>query len=308
MTRVHEAAPHPELERWRENVGEPVALDLAPPLAEPVEQLHVVCWNLAIGAARLDELLARLRAEAGDVPLLILAQEAFRADASVPPRVAGRFHGGRIRPGTRTDIVEFAADHGLSLRYTPSMRNGADRSDRGNAILATVALRGAHTVCLPHVRQRRVAVGAELDEVPGVGFISAHLDTGGGLRNRERASLRFGSGRAAQAAGLARELLSRADGDVLLGADLNAPFGERDPAFRALVRAGFSPARRRGAWGHTFHRPLRLPLDHVLHRSSGGPIREVEVSRIDEHPMDRGARVYGSDHHPLFARVVLDVG
>jgi hypothetical protein len=29
------------------------------------------------------------------------------------------------------------------------------------------------------------------------------------------------------------------------------------------------------------------------------------VHRLDEHPRDRGARVFGSDHHPLLARIDL---
>jgi hypothetical protein len=29
------------------------------------------------------------------------------------------------------------------------------------------------------------------------------------------------------------------------------------------------------------------------------------VQRLDEHPQDRGPRVFGSDHHPLVARLDL---
>jgi len=31
----------------------------------------------------------------------------------------------------------------------------------------------------------------------------------------------------------------------------------------------------------------------------------ARVVRLDEHPLDRGATVFGSDHHPLLARIVF---
>ncbi len=304
---------HPDLDRWRENVGDPLALDLAPPLATPPREVDVLCWNLAIGRARLGEVVELWRSgewSASDSdperPLVVLAQEAFRADDSVPARLASRFHGGASARAGAGDLVELARQHGLSLRYAPSMRNGADRSDRGNAVLATAALQGAHAFSLPHVRQRRVAVAAELTELQGMTFVSAHLDTWGALRTvRRRPVWALGSGRAAQAAELGRRILTSEGEGVIVGGDLNTPLGRRDPAVRALVRAGFTPARPVGQWRHTFHGPVRFLLDHVLFRSSGDRIREVEVRRLDESAGDRGRRVFGSDHHPLLARVVL---
>src|SRR5690606_34907177 len=107
-----------------------------------------------------------------------------------------------------------------------------------------------------------------------------------------------------QAAELAYRLVDpEHDACVVLGADLNSPLGMRDPVVRALLDGGLHAARRIGTWRHTYHARIRLPLDYVLYRSPTGRIREVSVTRIDEAPDDRSARVFGSDHHPLFARV-----
>jgi endonuclease/exonuclease/phosphatase family metal-dependent hydrolase len=298
---------HPELAIWRANVGAPVALDLAPPAPAGITGVDVLCWNLAVGGARLGELLHMLGdgAFAGRDPahpLVILAQEAFRADDSVPHGIEDRFHGGALHPAEPRDIVELARAHGLSLRYAPSMRNGAHRSDRGNAILSTVALGTSHAFLLPYVRQRRVAVVAELAAFPDVALASVHLDVGG-QTDRRRVG-RFGGGRMTQADAVATRLAHPDDDHCLIiGADLNAPLGMRDPAVRTLVTAGLHPATRVGRWRHTFHGPLRLPLDHILFRSPTRRIRAVRVVRLDEHAGDRSKRVFGSDHHPLLARV-----
>lgn len=310
-------ADHPELAHWRANVGASVALDLAPRVPGPILGVDVLCWNLWIGRGRLAELLGRLRdGEFGGAgsdparPLVILAQEVYRADETVPASAASGFHGGGVGGADRLDIVHFAREQGLSLRYSPSMRNGAARSDRGNAILSTAALDRAHAFALPYVRQHRVAVAAELVGLPGLAFVSAHLDTRGAPRSGPR-SLRFGSGRAAQAAELARRLVAAdGPGGVVVGADLNTPLGVRDPAVRRLVQAGFTPGSRAGRWEHTFHGPggVRFHLDHLLYFSADGALASLEVARLDEHPRDAGPRIFGSDHHPLLARVVLRGG
>jgi endonuclease/exonuclease/phosphatase family metal-dependent hydrolase len=301
---------YPGLLGWRRNVGDTVLLDLAGPLPRVPAGVHFLCWNLAIGLARLDELLARLRAEvhpgigqSADLPLVIAAQEAYRADPSVPPLAVGPFHGGNVPAARRADIVEFARRHGMSLRYAPSMRNGRARSDRGNALLATCAIGATYAFSLPLLRQRRVAVAAELEGLPGLAFASAHLE------NRTRLGLRsvlgFGTSRAVQAEALGRRIIAREGGEVLLGADLNTARGTRDAAYGSLLRAGFRPAERVGQWSHTYHGLLRLPLDHVLVHGDGSRIRSVRVRRIDEHPRDRGRSILGSDHHPLLAEVEL---
>lgn len=296
---------HPALARWERNAGAVVSLRRAP-AAGAVRAVDVLSWNLAIGAARLQEVVDLLRdgrwgepTGVPERPLVVLAQEVFRADSSIPERGEARFHGGRLRGAERADIVHFAERNGWDLRYAPSMRNGAERSDRGNAVLASASLGPLRAWTLPLARQRRVAVSAELQGLPGVLWASAHLDTRGRLRAASRES-----GRVAQAASLARQLAATGS-DVVLGADLNTPLGRRDAAFRALAAAGFVAALRTGCWRHTFHGPILLPLDHLLSRSPSGRIRGVEVVRLDEHPRDRGVRVWGSDHHPLLARVSL---
>lgn len=312
------AGLHSDLDHWRANVGAPVALDAAALAPQRLDCVDVLCWNVAIGLGRLGDLLHRLRSgafasatpagsRAGDarVPLVILLQEAFRSDDSVPGATGSRHHGG-LHPGAvaRLDVVDFAREHGLSLRYSPSMRNGTHASDRGNAVLADVRLEDAHAFLLPYVRQRRVAVTARLAGHPGITFASAHLDTHG--QPRAPGGRRIGGGRTVQAAALATALAD-VPGSLILGADLNTYMGMSDPAIRALVGAGMHPARRVGNWRHTFHTPLRLLLDHVMYRTDGR-IRAAEVVRLDEAPGDRSRGVFGSDHHPLLARFELDTG
>jgi endonuclease/exonuclease/phosphatase family metal-dependent hydrolase len=296
---------HPELAIWRANVGAPVVLDLAPPLEGPVRSFDLLSWNLAIGDARLGDVLARLRRRGlgtSNRPLVVLAQEAYREDDTVPRRPGSRHHGGKAGGAGRADIARIAHSEGLSLRYAPSMRNGAHASDRGNAVLASAAIGATHAFLLPYVRQRRVVITAELKGLEGLWLTSAHLDTGGQLRDRSRVG-RFGAGRVAQIDALA-ERVRTLGGDVIIGADLNTPLGRRDPAVSALVRAGYHPAIREHQWRHTFHGPLRLLLDHTFWRSDNR-IESVHVERIDETAADRGARVFGSDHHPLLAHVTL---
>lgn len=301
---------HPDLEYWHGNIGQPIALDLAPPAAPEISGFDVLCWNIAIGRAHLDELLSRLRTgafgdigERADRPLVLLLQEVYRSDPSVPEFPRGRFHGGHVPVGIRRDIVDFANEHNLSLRYAPSMRNGKHRSDRGNAVLANVAIRSARMFVLPYIRQRRVVVKAELENIPDITFISAHLDTGGQLPDQPM--LRFGSGRSAQARELTRRLHDMPETqNFVLGADLNSPFGHRDPAIRSLMDAGLRLADGAHTLRHTFHGPVRMLLDHVMVRSSGR-ITAASVVRLDELPGDRASRIFGSDHHPLLARLDL---
>jgi endonuclease/exonuclease/phosphatase family metal-dependent hydrolase len=302
---------HPELDHWRANVGEPVAVDFAPSAPAELAGVDVLCWNVAIGLGRLADVVGALHAGAwGGAgteparPLVILVQEAYRSDTSVPDASATPHHGGLApQRGQRADIGDLARELGLSVRYSPSMRNGSHPSDRGNAILSTARLQHARALLLPYVRQRRVAVAANLAGHPGLTFVSAHLDTHGRPR-REPGSSRFGAGRVVQAQALAA-VLANMPGSVVLGADLNTMLGMSDPVIRALVAAGLHPARRIGAWRHTFHTPLRLLLDHVLYRSPDHSVLHAEVVRLDEAPRDRSRGVFGSDHHPLLARIEL---
>ena len=302
------AGDHPALRHWHGNVGEAVALDLAGPLVRNVTVIDVLCWNLAIGRARLVEVVEKLRAGEfdGEIrgphrPLVILAQEAYRSDSSVPERLLSRHHGGHAPPkkrrDKRQDIVELAHTLGMSLRYAPSMRNGPHRSDRGNAVLSSVAIAHARAFPLAHVRQRRVVVSVELEGLPWLTLISAHLDTRGRTEGR--------SGRYVQATRLGRHLLDEwgTDQTLILGADFNAYLGQREPMFRELSRAGLQRLAHEGASRHTFHAPgLRMSLDHFLVRASER-ITTIRVLRLDETRDDRQRYIFGSDHHPLLARI-----
>ena len=129
--RDHSA--HPELALWHGNIGQSVALDLAPPAAPAIRGLDILSWNLAIGRAYLDELIARLRTEAfgavgtqPDRPFVMLLQEAYREDPSVPEQVSNRFHGGHV------PVLGFGAGAtppnmvlGTTLAATASLVGGA---------------------------------------------------------------------------------------------------------------------------------------------------------------------------------------
>ena len=311
------AAAPPEPLHRHGNIGEPVALDLAAPLADAPAVVDVLSWNVAIGRGRLPEVIEKLRAGAFDGetrpdarPLIVLAQEAYRSDATVPARLKSVHHGGKPPRSQRHDVVDCARALNFSVRYAPSMRNGPHNSDRGNAVLSSVDIAHAHAFPLPHVRQRRVAVAAELSALPWLTFVSAHLDTRGRLRD-SRMQARYATGRSAQAAGLVKRLVHEAGAaqTIVIGADLNTYFATREPLLRELVTAGFVRVPHHPLRSHTFHAPpLRMLLDHIFMRTLPGRIAEVHVRRLAEHARDRGRTVFGSDHHPLLLTLVLAPG
>jgi endonuclease/exonuclease/phosphatase family metal-dependent hydrolase len=291
-------------------VGDAVALDLVPPAeaerAASLTSFVVVSWNVWVGRGRLLELVERLAAGEWDmpagVPVVLLVQEALRRDNSVPERSNGfapRELFTRVRP--RQDIAEVTRRLGWNLRYIPSMRNGAERSDRGNAILTPLPLGPATAIELPLVWQRRVAVGAAVT-IAGrpIRLLSAHLDPRGPAGYKWLGA----AGRGLQTAHLLADV---EDPTVILGADLNLGRGRAERAWRLLAEGGFESGvpPEPLAWRHTYHALPRLVLDYVLFRNQARAIRSARVRRVDENPKDRGPDVFGSDHHPLLARIDL---
>jgi endonuclease/exonuclease/phosphatase family metal-dependent hydrolase len=297
---------HDRLEAWRANVGPPVSLDAARPGGVPAaDRVAVLNWNLWIGRGQLPDVIAEARRRSR-APLIVLLQEAFRSGDTVPARPAGRAArratgGFPPRAHPRADIVETAERLGLNLRYVASMRNGTYLSDRGNAILSDLPIADARAFELPLVLQRRVALVATIRLASGpLQVVSAHLDP----RGPPGGEWLGGAGRARQTSYLLEHL---PPGPLVLGADLNLSRGRRERSWRLLVEAGFTtgvpPAHPR--WRHTFHALPRLVLDYLLVRDADARLAQVQVERLDEHPQDRGATVFGSDHHPLLAELAL---
>jgi endonuclease/exonuclease/phosphatase family metal-dependent hydrolase len=294
----------PRLAGWRSAVGVPLAEDAAAPDgSEPPGLLLILAWNVWIGRGKLDQLIPQIRRE-HPLHLVVLAQEAFRRDETIP-RDATAYAASDFsqRAWPEHDIATVARDLGLHLRYAPSMRNGAHRSDRGNAILSTLPLDDTVAWELPFSYQRRVALAAtvRLPDGRGLRVCTAHLDPRGGSARDLLGVL----GRGAQAQAVLERLDEAGDLPVLLGADLNLARGRRERAFRVFADAGFRHGvpERSPEWPHTYHRMPRLLLDWVLVRDPAGSIGGLDIERVDEEPLDRGPYVYGSDHHPLLARL-----
>jgi endonuclease/exonuclease/phosphatase family metal-dependent hydrolase len=220
------------LQAWCDGVGPPVSVTAAPPPPDDERPLLLVSWNMAVGAGRLDQLLAYVRRDHQrdrSTHLVLLLQEAFRA-GDLPATCAGHVRRARrlgARRSDRRDILATARSLGLNAIYVPSMRNGRDcgaapLEDRGNAILSTLPLDDLTAIELPPARQRRVAVAATIrHHGRRITVVSAHFDA----LSRHR--------RQAQALRLARELLA-GEGPAVIGGDFNA--GPADRGLGDLAR------------------------------------------------------------------------
>jgi hypothetical protein len=297
------------LDRWCAAVGGPLLTgpETPPASAAVVDGLGVVVWNVHVGSAALERLVAELRA--GELSagrpvehFVLLLQEAVRVGSSIPGAVPpgalfARAVAAPVDPSRSIEAV--AARAGLFGFYAPSMRNGAGYpEDRGNAILSTLELSDPVAIELPYERQRRVAVSASVSiplrngKAARLRLVSAHLDNASsGIRFWRS----FGAGRARQARALLEFL--RDDEAVALGGDLNTWFGESREEAVGLLRARLTlPARLPTAV--TYSPPFGLPerqVDYLLLRLPDGWQARYRVA-----PERRE-----SDHAPLVGWVEL---
>jgi len=253
---------------------------------------------MALGAGDLRGLVDDLRRTRGDVPLVLLLQEVYRAGPEVPApdrlriRFASKLGGDRVRQ----EVESLAETLDLNLYYVPSMRNGGpgdSDEDRGNAILSSLPLEELAAIELPFERQRRVALAATITGKTSKGrpwqlrVVSAHLDN---LAGPGRAWIVGGEyARLRQARALVEHV--GPDDAVILGGDFNTWFGFQELTYSALARV--FPDTRVEDRRATFAGLLRL--DHLFFRLPDG--WTAAFRRAD-------AR-YGSDHYPLVGTVTF---
>lgn len=294
------------LAHWCATVGPSVYMTAAAPQAPlPASpgELAIVSWNVHVGGGDLLEFIAALRSGAftsGErvQHFVLLLQETFRSGHDIPPLLASRVDvPPRIAPGDaarRLNVLAVARETDLYVFYVPSMRNGDGSGrlaeDRGNAILSTVPLSALTAIELPYARQRRVAAAATISGISPDGHpwqlrvVSAHLDATAGVRSLWLFSSEL---RERQVAHLLEALND--DLPIVMGADLNTwAGGPREPAVVALQRA--FPASE-VTNDPTFR--FGLILDYVFTRLPA-------TWRSEATPLDTR---FGSDHHPLLARI-----
>lgn len=284
------------LARWRASVGPPLVRASSTVAPSSADEITVVSWNTALGAGDVVEFVTQLQRERKDRPLVLLLQEVYRRGDSVPRTFARNALfasrlGGALAGGVATDIDSIAAELGMTAYYVPSMRNGGGKfdEDRGNAILANVAIANLEAIELPFERQRRVAVAATVEGRTTTGLpwrlrvVSTHLDN----TVPRRAWIASEYGRARQARGLVSWL--KGDTPTVLGGDFNTWFGFSDQAF-VETKLAFpqTPTDDRRA---TFLGLLRL--DHLFYRLPAG--WRARAARAEDR--------YGSDHAPLIGTI-----
>ena len=298
------------LHRWCETVG-PVVFHPVPGahIAGPIDRLAIVTWNLHVGAADVEALLARLKSGAytDGLPVehfVLLLQEAYRRDESIPVRLArGLPVPDRIAEEAHRgpDVDHFWRDDALAVLYAPSMRNGlvdVRREDRGNAIVSTIPLARPALIELPLEHQRRVAVVTTVGGETRAGAAwrlrieNVHLDTALALTRGGHFAARRRQTEALIAALQATALEDDVRPTTIVGGDFNT-WGWREPAVDMLART-FPDAR--GTVGDPTwigRLGVHATLDHLF---ASGAAR-VEVRRLPSR--------FGSDHYPLLAVVTF---
>jgi endonuclease/exonuclease/phosphatase family metal-dependent hydrolase len=303
---------------WRKAVGPPLVLETQEPGqdAKALDSLIVVSWNTHVGGADLNAFIQDLRSgklTSGEPiqDFVLLLQEAFRAGPPVPVTILSDVPTGsylRFTPpsGERIDVVKTARQHGLSLFYVPLMRNGRPEEshipeDRGNAVLSTIPLSSFTVVELPHVRQRRLAIGAILSGETTAGLpwtirvVSVHLE------NRAKwseAFHSFGSARLRQVKALVEAYATVTP--TIVGGDFNTWSDEWDEsAIRYMEQFFDRPATSSdfGTVKRTFLFPERM-VDYLFFRAPEGWTGTYQ--RVDD--------MYGSDHYPLLGRIQIGQG
>jgi endonuclease/exonuclease/phosphatase family metal-dependent hydrolase len=287
------------LDRWCAAVGPAVVEPFALPPDRFPSSVTVVTWNTHAGAGDIGALIGELRRGAlTGTPVddfVILLQEAVRRGADVPtPVPTGAATAGRIAFDKESfDVVEAARSARLNLVYVPSMRNGTEAEDRGNAVLTTLPIGAVEGIELPFGRQRRVAIAVTLAPHggdPAFRVVDAHFDT----------ALRFGVGgpaawRRRQADALL-DAIQESPMPTVVGGDFNTWWGNDEPAVDDLLRA--FPAAKDRVRGETWRGPLaaRARLDHMFASGWDGPL-----------DVRRAARRFGSDHYPLYLVVTFEL-
>jgi endonuclease/exonuclease/phosphatase family metal-dependent hydrolase len=286
------------LDLWCQSVGPPVFTS-APERAGEISRLQVVSWNVHVGGADVEKLMAEgLGSSSGEEKgLVVLLQEAFRAGADVPESYPRELRvPSAIRPRRPTlDVVGLANRSGMSVAYVPSMRNGSatrleEREDRGNAILSTEPLSDVRAIELPFGKQRRVAIAATVTPRGGalgpMRVITAHFDTSGV--------------RVPQAEALGERIVTLGGMQMIVSGDFNARRGFKDGTVAAIsrrVQLESCGTRRTNRW------PLRLDvllffvvgrLDFMFSTFDSGVPRTCRTL----------SHAYDSDHLP----VLLDLG
>jgi endonuclease/exonuclease/phosphatase family metal-dependent hydrolase len=292
------AADRSTLARWSAGVGPPIVRTSPTQESSPADTLCVISWNTAIGAGDVTRLLDDVRRERGNVPVILLLQEAYREGPEVPEgRTLAASFAGRLGGKESVEIEKLAETLGMNLYYVPSMRNGAPwetKEDRGNAILSSLPLEELNAIELPFERQRRVAVAATVSGTSTRGrpwrlrVVSVHLDNLVGLRRGWFVGGEFARVRQTRA------LLDyvRGDSSVILAGDFNTWFGFAEPAYSAIARD--FPDTDASDRQPTFMGMLRL--DHMFFRLPDGWRGTFK----------RGANRYGSDHYPLVGEIDLN--
>lgn len=284
------------LDRWCASVGPPVLIASAAQLID-VTRLVVVTWNVRVGGGQVEDFVKAHWADRDHTGLVLLLEEAYRADESVPDSFPkGLKVPSAIRPKPRSvDVLRLAERLKMSVTYVPSMRNGrateaGQREDRGNAILSTEPLSDVRALALPFGKQRRVAVAATVtprgSTIGPIRVVATHFD--------------IGSDRVAQATAFADRIADFSDLPMIVGGDFNSPGGLGDKAVQAVSRR--IPMEPCGT-GRTFTWPQRFNLLAVLDFGRF----DFLFSNLDASGMTRQCRTiddwFRSDHRPVMLTV-----